>query len=144
MKSKNDYTPVSSFYYVTHSIVIGKEIAKCIEVKELSRSVLLCLALSRSVKHVIFPIMELQAHVTNTKNIIAEQWELITERIANAMLCNGFMIFRQKKKRIRTKQKMRREKEDGKIKILRKRKLEYFPRLPSPCQYTLICRPNFT
>lgn len=72
MKSKNDYTPVSSFYYVTHSIVIGKEVAKCIEVKERARSF----------DHVIFPIIELQAHVANTKNIIDEQWELITERTA--------------------------------------------------------------
>lgn len=38
MESKNDYTPVSSFHYVTHSIVIAKEVAKCIDVKEHSRS----------------------------------------------------------------------------------------------------------
>lgn len=90
MESKNDYTPVSSFHYVTHSIVIAKEVAKCIDVKEHSRSL-------RS-NHVIFPIMKLQAHVANTKNIIAKQWELITER-TSSMLCNGFMIFKSREKK---------------------------------------------
>lgn len=87
MKWKNYYTPVTSFYYVTHWIVIGVEVAMYWKEKNL----------------VIFPIMELQEHTSQTprNNIdrtigINNGKNIIAHHKKNGMLSNGFMIFRQK------------------------------------------------